>query len=124
MKKKTVLRLLVVFFIVIFIGAIKVSSTLPNFIKDNSKFKVIYNTKPFNLTFETDKYIFYINKKSIDNIKNYMNNFLNGVFSNIKNKSDGFKNRVILSTEETKETLVNISDRLKEKTKDILRKSN
>lgn len=50
-------------------GFIKVSSELPDFIKDRSSFKVTYNKNPFDLQITFGDYILYINKKAFDNIK-------------------------------------------------------
>lgn len=55
---------------IIFCGFIKVSSELPDFIKDRSPIKVTYSKNPLDLKFDIGEYVIYINKKAFDNIKN------------------------------------------------------
>ena len=83
MKK---LRYILVFFCCITIisyGFIKISSELPNIIKEKSSIKVNYNRRPFDLNINTNKYILYINEEVIDNIKD---NTI-GVFKNFADKN-------------------------------------
>lgn len=82
--KKT--RYILVFFCCVAIisyGFIKISSELPNIIKEKSSIKVNYNRRPFDLNIDTNKYIIYINEQVIDNIKD---NTI-GVFKNFADKN-------------------------------------
>lgn len=76
------------------VGSIKVSSSLPNFIKNKSKVKIFYTNKPFDLTFETDKYVIYINEKAIHNI----NDGVSSTFNNIVQGTSKASRNIIQGT--------------------------
>jgi hypothetical protein len=79
-------RYILVFFccvIIISYGFIKISSELPNIIKEKSSIKVNYTRRPFDLNIDTNKYIIYINEKMLNNIKD---NTI-GVFKNFSDKN-------------------------------------
>ncbi|WP_034868998.1 hypothetical protein [Clostridium lundense] len=108
MKKKGVISVIIIFLFVIAIGFIKVSSSLPNFIKNKSKFKIFYTSKPFDLTFETDKYVIYINKKAIYNINDRMsstfNNIVQGTSKASRNIIDGAYEKINHTVEKFKKS--------------------
>lgn len=56
-------------FIFIFYGFIKISSGLPNIIKEKSAVRVSYNNNPFDLNIDTNNYNIFINDKALNNIK-------------------------------------------------------
>ena len=72
MRRKKYILVAIVFLSIVFYGFIKVSSTLPTFIKNKSNFKVYFSNKPFDLTFESKDYILYFNEKAINNIQKNM----------------------------------------------------
>lgn len=80
---KKYIFLILIWLLVIFAGFIKISSELPDFIKDKSSIKVTYNSKPFNLKFETSKYIIYLNDQAFTNIKNNIVNTFNYFYKKI-----------------------------------------
>lgn len=110
MKKKSVIVVIIIFIFIVSIGFIKVSSSLPNFIKNKSKIRVFYNNRPFDLTFETDKYVVYINENALSNISNSVNstfnnivqgtskvsrNIIQGTYDKINNTVEKFKQRTV-----------------------------
>lgn len=104
--------ILIIFVLIISFGFIKVSSNLPRFIKNNSKLKVFFTEKPFNLTFETDRYILYINDNAINNIKENIFE----TYTNIKNSiSIGGEN----TSKSIQKTFGDTFDRLKKLYKHI-----
>lgn len=64
---------------IIFYGILKVSSTLPTFVKNKSNFKVYFTERPFDLTFETKNYIIFLNEKAINNIQNSIGDVFNHI---------------------------------------------
>ncbi len=62
----------ILFAAIICYGFIKVSSELPKIIKDKSKVKVYYTSKPFDVTIDIGDYIIYINDKVFKNLKNFI----------------------------------------------------
>lgn len=94
MRKRSVIITIVIFVGIITIGFIKVTSSLPNFIKNKSNFKVFYTNKPFDLTFETDKYVIYINEKALHNV----NNSVNSAFNNIVEGTSKISRDIIQGT--------------------------
>lgn len=80
MLRKT--RFVFIFVVSIFIvlyGFVIVSSELPKFVKEKANLKVFYSKNPFNVQFETDKYIMYVNKRVIDNIKEDTDNLMQSI---------------------------------------------
>jgi len=61
----------------IIFGFLTVSSNLPKFIKDKSKFKINFCIYPFNFEFYTDKYYIYANSKALTNIKDDSKKIIN-----------------------------------------------
>jgi hypothetical protein len=61
--------ILVLFIFLICYGFLKVSSELPQLIKDKSPLKVSFQTKPLDITMETENYTVYVNKQAADSIK-------------------------------------------------------
>lgn len=59
----------VLFIFLICYGFLKVSSELPQLIKDKSPLKVSFQTKPLDITMETKNYTVYVNKQAADSIK-------------------------------------------------------
>lgn len=68
-------------------GIIKVSTetlSRSEIINDNAKVKILYSKDPFNFQIENDKYIFYINKEVITDIKNKSAELYNNFIGNFK----------------------------------------
>lgn len=68
-KKTKYLAVLLLSFCIFSYGFVKVSSELPQFIKDRSPLKVSYSQNPFDLEVDIGDYIVYINNKAVMNIK-------------------------------------------------------
>lgn len=84
-KNKYVIVVILALFIVLF-GFLKVSSALPQFIKNKSNFKVYFTERPFDLTLETKNYIVYFNKKAVNNLQNGINESFNQIVEWSKDK--------------------------------------
>jgi hypothetical protein len=69
LKKIKYIAVFLLSFYIIAYGFVKVSSELPQFIKDRSPLKVFYSQNPFDLEFDIGDYIVYINNKAVTNIK-------------------------------------------------------
>jgi hypothetical protein len=69
LKKLKYAMMLFLFASIIGYGFIKVSTELPQFIKDRSPVKVSYRTNPFDITFDVGNYMVYINDRAAENIK-------------------------------------------------------
>lgn len=79
LRKLKHITVFILFISIVSYGFIKVSSELPQFIKERSLVKVTYKSKPFDLTLDIGDYIIYVNSNSMSNIKNAAVN----VFKNI-----------------------------------------
>lgn len=71
---KKYIFVIIIWLLIIFAGFIKISSELPDFIKNKSSVQVTFSTHPFNLKFETSKYIIYINNQAVVNIEKGITN--------------------------------------------------
>lgn len=91
-KMKKYVIVIVIWLLIIFAGFIKISSELPDFIKNKSSVEVTFSMRPFNLKFETSKYVIYINKQAVNNIKkNIVNTFYYLYKTIINEKNSLFK---------------------------------
>jgi hypothetical protein len=79
LRKLKHITVIILFISIVSYGFIKVSSELPQFIKERSLVKVTYISKPFDLSLDIGDYIIYVNSNSMSNIKNAAVN----VFKNI-----------------------------------------
>lgn len=86
-KKLKYISVFFLVFVIISYGFIKVSSGLPEFIKDRSSIKVTYKQNPFDLEVDVGKYIIYLNDEALKNMKNNTIYFLKNLAENnsIKN---------------------------------------
>ena len=72
MRKKGRTKYFLLGFVCIFIfiyGFIVVSINKSELEREKSKFTIDFTLKPFNFKIETKEYVFYINKKAMDNVK-------------------------------------------------------
>lgn len=83
----------ITFFIIIAIGFICVSNSLPSFIKDKSSVKTTFSEKPFDFRVETKNYIISLNQKDIENtgdsIKSAVKGITNKTSQGIKSAKEG-----------------------------------
>lgn len=70
MRKKRYAAITIFCFTVIIFGFLTVSSNLPKFIKEKSKFNINFSVYPFDLQLYTDKYHIFANKNAVVNIRN------------------------------------------------------
>jgi hypothetical protein len=68
-KKIRIFFVILIFLSVISYGLINLSSNLPKFIKDESRIKVNYGDKPYEITFDMGDYVIYTGSGAIANIK-------------------------------------------------------
>ena len=83
MRKKGRMKYFLVFFICtsIFIyGFFRVNITKTKYAREKSLFTIDFTLKPVDLKIETSDYVFYINHKIIDKLKDTYNDIYNGVF--------------------------------------------
>lgn len=94
LKKKRLIVILMLCIILIGCAIIKVSSELPQFIKDRSNIKVYLKLNPFDLRFDTENYIIYINEKAFKNIENNTETFFQNIGQEATNKSTYIKETI------------------------------
>ena len=83
MRKKGRMKYFFVFFLCtsIFVyGFFRVNITKAKNVRENAKFTIDFTLDPVDLKIETSDYVFYINHKIIDKLKNTYNDIYNGVF--------------------------------------------
>ncbi|MBL4935182.1 hypothetical protein JK636_05360 [Clostridium sp. YIM B02515] len=68
MKKIKFIIIFSLCFLIVGYGFIKISSDLPDFIKNRSYIKVSFHPNPFDLKFDIGNYIIYINNDAFKNI--------------------------------------------------------
>lgn len=102
LKKKKIILVLMISVILISSAIIKVSSELPQFIKDRSNIKIYLNINPFDLRFDTENYIVYINQKALINIENNVENFFNNIYHKSINEGTYISEKVINKFNEVK----------------------
>ena len=72
MRKKGRIKYFLVIFLCFFIfiyGFIKININKPELVRKKSKFTIDLKLKPLDFRIETKEYIFYVNNKIIDNMK-------------------------------------------------------
>lgn len=93
MKKKGIILVTAISFFIIVCGFIKISSNLPNFIKDRSLLKINYTFIPFDFRMELGEYSLYINRKVASNIRNSSIKLVNNVESKLYNNTSNLLNK-------------------------------
>lgn len=68
MKKIKFILIISLCFLIVGYGFVKISSDLPDFIKNRSYVKVSFEPNPFDLKFDIGNYIIYINNDAFKNI--------------------------------------------------------
>lgn len=84
MRKKSRIKYFLLIFVCVFIfiyGFIVININKPELVRKKSKFTLDLRLKPFDFKIETKGYVFYVNNKIIDNMKQKYNDIYNGVFS-------------------------------------------
>ncbi len=84
MRKKGRIKYLLVVFLCFFIliyGFIKVNIYKPELVRKKSKFTIDFKSKPFDFRVEMKEYVFYINSKVVDNMKEQCVDVYNNIFS-------------------------------------------
>jgi phage-related protein len=84
MRKKGRTKYFLVIFVCVSIfiyGFFVVNITKVKDVRKKSKFTIDVSFKPIDFRIETKDYVFYVNSKIIDNVKEKYNDIYNGVFS-------------------------------------------
>ncbi len=84
MRKKGKAKYFFVIFLCFFIfiyGFIEINLNKRKIEREESKFTMDLKLKPFDFRIETKEYVFYINSKIIDNVKEECINVYNGIIS-------------------------------------------
>lgn len=85
-----------IFCLLVFIfGFLTVSSNLPKFIKEKSKFNISFSVYPFDFQVYTDKYHVYANSKALTNIKDGSIKILNNLEGKIEDAFNFMHNDVV-----------------------------
>lgn len=78
-SKKRFITVMVIFIMIIFSGFTIVSARLPEFIKDNSNFKINCSLSPFDFRVDVGEYSLCINNKIGYNFKNGTKKLVNSI---------------------------------------------
>ena len=84
MRKRGIIKYFILFFLCFFIllyGFIMVNIHKPKLVREKSKFTIDLKLKPFDFRIDTKDYVFYVNSKVIDNMKEQCTQVYNGIFS-------------------------------------------
>ena len=84
MRKKSRVKYVVLIFVCLSIfvyGFIKVNINKPELVRKRSWFTMDLKVKPFDFRIETKEYVFYVNNKVFDNLKEKYTEVYNGIFS-------------------------------------------
>jgi len=84
-RSKYFLVIVLCFFILLY-GFIEINLTKAKDVKKKSKFTIDLTLKPLNLRVETKEYVFYVNNKIIDNMKEKYNEVYNDIYNGIFSK--------------------------------------
>lgn len=82
-KKGRVKYFLLIFlcFCIFNYGFFKINITKTKDVRKKSKFTIDLTVKPVDLRIETKDYVFYVNNKIIDGVRQKYNDIYNGIFS-------------------------------------------
>ena len=83
LKKGRIKYFLVIFisFSILIYGFIKVNINKTELVRNKSKFTINLKLKPVDFRIETKDYVFYLNNKTFDNMKEECIKVYNGIFS-------------------------------------------
>ena len=84
MRKKSRVKYVVLIFVCLSIfvyGFIKVNINKPELVRKRSWFTMDLKVNPFDFRIETKEYVFYVNNKVFDNLKEKYTDVYNGIFS-------------------------------------------
>ena len=84
MRKKSRVKYVVLIFVCLSIfvyGFIKVNINKPELVRKRSWFTMDLKVNPFDFRIETKEYVFYVNNKVFDNLKEKYTEVYNGIFS-------------------------------------------
>ncbi|WP_368488516.1 hypothetical protein [Clostridium sp. BJN0013] len=104
MSKKGVIAVIIIFTIIIFAGFTIVTARLPEFIKDDSNFKIDCSLSPFDFRVDMGEYSLYINNKIGYNFKNGTKKLVNSI-------GEGVHSGISKVTNKTEHIFENIEDK-------------
>jgi len=112
MRKKGIILIIIISFIIVMYGFINISNRLPKFIKDRSPIKINYTLVPFDFRMDVYGYSLYANKKVVENIKSGSERLVVNIEDKFQKNTSKIINKTSKFINNTTNVFKNVEDKI------------